>query len=227
MKKLITLFAFLLVTALTMAQTTLQPTKRGNFVIGTRMGFSASRASVDVQSSTGSIKGDGGTSVQLNLSPAIGYFFANNFVIGVGMDLFSLSSSSGIDVTGNDSPPQDSRNNNVLFGPFVRYFFPVSDDQAFFIGSTLGFGSSKNRYTADNQTQTINNTLLSVGVGPGFTIYSNKGLALETLVKYNFAKSKSEIDVQGVRRVSETWSNGVDFSVGLQYYFGGFRSASR
>lgn len=227
MKKLITLFAFLLVTALTMAQTTLQPTKRGNFVIGTRMGFSASRASVDVQSSTGSIKGDGGTSVQLNLSPAIGYFFANNFVIGVGMDLFSLSSSSGIDVTGNDSPPQDSRNNNVLFGPFVRYFFPVSDDQAFFIGSTLGFGSSKNRYTADNQTQTINNTLLSVGVGPGFTIYSNKGLALETLVKYNFAKSKSEIDVQGVRRVSETWSNGVDFSVGLQYYFGGFRSANR
>lgn len=227
MKKLITLFAFLLVTALTMAQTTLQPTKRGNFVIGTRMGFSAAKASVDVQSSTGSIKGDGGTSVQLNLSPAIGYFFANNFVIGVGMDLFSLSSSSGIDVTGNDSPPQDSRNNNVLFGPFVRYFFPVSDDQAFFIGSALGFGSSKNRYTADNETQTINNTLLSVGVGPGFTIYSNKGLALETLVKYNFAKSKSEIDVQGVRRVSETWSNGVDFSVGLQYYFGGFRSASR
>ncbi len=227
MKKLITLFAFLLVTALTMAQTTLQPTKRGNLVIGTRMGFSAAKASVDVQSSTGSIKGDGGTSVQLNLSPAIGYFFANNFVIGVGMDLFSLSSSSGIDVTGNDSPPQDSRNNNVLFGPFVRYFFPVSDDQAFFIGSTLGFGSSKNRYTADNETQTINNTLLSVGVGPGFTIYSNKGLALETLVKYNFAKSKSEIDVQGVRRVSETWSNGVDFSVGLQYYFGGFRSASR
>jgi hypothetical protein len=50
---------------------------------------------------------------------------------------------------------------------------------------------------------------------------------LETLVKYNFAKSKSEIDVQGVRRVSETWSNGVDFSVGLQYYFGGFRSANR
>ena len=227
MKKLITFFAFLLVTALTMAQTTLQPTKRGNFVIGTRIGFSAAKSSVEVQSSTGSIKGDGGTSMQLNLSPGIGYFFANNFVIGVGMDLFSLSSSSGIDVTGNDSPPQDSRNNNVLFGPFVRYFFPVSDDQAFFIGSTLGFGSSKNRYTADNETQTINNTLLSVGVGPGFTIYSNKELALETLVKYNFAKSKSEIDVQGVRRVSETWSNGVDFSVGLQYYFGGFRSASR
>ena len=136
-----------------MAQTTLQPTKRGNFVIGTRMGFSAAKASVDVQSSTGSIKGDGGTSVQLNISPAIGYFFANNFVIGVGMDLFSLSSSSGIDVTGNDSPPQDSRNNNVLFGPFVRYFFPVSDDQAFFIGSALGFGSSKNRYTADNVTK--------------------------------------------------------------------------
>lgn len=227
MKKLITLLAFLLITALTMAQTTFLPTQRGNFVIGTRIGFSTAKSSVDVQSSAGSIKGDGGTSMQLKIAPGIGYFFAKNFVIGVGMDFFSLSSSTGIDVTGSDAPPQDSRNNNVLFGPFVRYFFPISDDQAFFIGSTLGFGSSKNRYTADNQTQIINNTLLSVGVGPGFTIYSHKGLALETLVKYNFAKSKSEIDVQGVKRISQTWSNGVDFSVGLQYYFGGFKSASR
>ena len=65
------------------------------------------------------------------------------------------------------------------------------------------------------------------GVGSGFTIFSRNGLALEALVKYNFAKSKSEIDVQGVKRVSQAWTNAVDFSVGLQYYFGGLRSAAR
>jgi hypothetical protein len=68
-------------------------------------------------------------------------------------------------------------------------------------------------------------SLLTIGVGPGFTIYSKNGLALEALVKYNFARSNSEINVQDINRISKTWTNAVDFSVGIQYYFGGFKSA--
>jgi hypothetical protein len=66
---------------------------------------------------------------------------------------------------------------------------------------------------------------LTIGVGPGFTIYSKNGLALEALVKYNFARSNSEINVQDINRISKTWTNAVDFSVGIQYYFGGFKAA--
>jgi hypothetical protein len=227
MKKLIAFLTFSMFVIAASAQVTFsQPTQRGNFVIGTRLGFSSAKSSVDVQSATGSIKGDGGSSYQLNIAPGIGYFIANNFVIGVGMDLIRTNSKSGVDLTGATSTSQESNNNNVLFGPFIRYFIPFGDDKAFFLGSTVGFGNSKNQFTAGSTTQSINTSLLTIGVGPGFTIYSSNGLALEALVKYNFANSNSKIDVQGIQRTSKTWTNAIDFSVGVQYYFGGFRTVT-
>lgn len=209
------------------AQEVFTPSQRGNFMIGSRIGFSAAKSSVEVQATTGSIKGDGGSSYQINLSPGIGYFFANNLAIGINMDWLKTHSQTGIDLNGGTEEPETSDNNNVLFGPFIRYFMPVSNNRAFFIGTSLGFGNSNNQFVSNNQTQKIDNSLLTVGVGPGFTIYSNNGLALEALVKYNFAQSKSSIDVSGVKRTSETWTNAVDFSVGIQYYFGGFRAAGK
>jgi hypothetical protein len=227
MKKFIIFLTISMYAITVSAQVTLsQPTQRGNFVIGTRLGFSSAKSTVDVQSSTGSIKGDGGSSYQLNFSPGIGYFITNNFVIGVGMDMVRTNSKTGVDLTGGTATPQESNNNNALFGPFLRYFIPFGDDKAFFIGTTLGFGNSKNQFTGSNKTQSINTSLLSIGVGPGFTIYSSNGLALEALVKYNFANSESKIDVQGIQRTSKTWTNAVDFSVGVQYYFGGFRAVT-
>ena len=226
MKKLLTsMMLCMFVFAINAQEIVNQPTRRGNFVIGTRIGFSTAKSTVDVQSSVGSIKGDGGSSAQFNLAPAIGYFIVNNLVLGVGMDWLRTNSSTGVDLNGGVAAPQKSNSNNVLFGPFARFFIPLGDDKAFFIGSTLGFGNSKSEYTADNTTQSIDNTLLNIGVGPGFTIFSRNGMALEALVKYNYAKSTSIIDVQGVKRTSKTWTNALDFSVGIQYYFGGFRSA--
>jgi hypothetical protein len=227
MKKFIAFLTLSMCVIAASAQVTFsQPTQRGNFVIGTRLGFSSAKSTVDVESATGSIKGDGGSSYQLNVAPGIGYFIANNFVIGVGMDLIRTNSKSGVDLTGGTSTTQESNNNNVLFGPFIRYFIPFGDDKAFFIGSTVGFGNSKNQFTSGSTTQSINTSLLTIGVGPGFTIYSSNGLALEALVKYNFANSNSKIDVQGIQRTSKTWTNAIDFSVGVQYYFGGFRAAT-
>lgn len=203
-----------------------QPTVRGNFVIGSRIGFSTAKSEVDIQSASGSVKGDGGSSSQFNLAPGIGYFFADNLVLGIGMDWINTQSSTGVDLNGSTSGAQESDNNNILFGPFIRFFLPTGDDNAFFIGTAVGFGNSNNSFTVDNQIQSIDNSLLTIGIGPGYTIYSKNGLALEALVKYNFARSTSEIDVQGIKRTSKTLTNAVDFSVGLQYYFGGFRSAA-
>ena len=48
-------------------------------------------------------------------------------------------------------------------------------------------------------------------------------IALEALAKYNFAKSDSQINVGDINRTSITWTNALDFSVGIRYYFGGVR----
>lgn len=203
-------------------------TTRGNFMIGTGIGFSTSDSEVNVNTQNGSFSGDGGSSTQLNFSPSIGYFFANNFAFGVGMDLIASRTSSQTDITDPNSPEQSSRNSNVLFGPFARWYVGVSDDKAFFLGSTLGFGSSRDQYnSATGGDQTINNNIITVGVGPGFTVFSNSGLALEALVKYNYARSKSDIRIDDVARESLTRTHAFDFSVGLQYYFGGVRTINQ
>lgn len=227
MKKVTILFIFSLITVAATAQLTVNnPAQRGNFMIGSRIAFSTSKSSVDVQSAAGSIKGDGGSSYQFNLAPGIGYFFADNFALGIGMDWIKTNSKTGVDLTGTTTASQESNNHNLLFGPFIRYFVPFGGDKAVFIGSSIGFGNSKNQFATSNVTQSINTSLLTIGVGPGFTIYSQNGLALEALVKYNFARSSTQIDVQGIKRDSKTWTNALEFSVGVQYYFGGFKTVS-
>lgn len=226
MKKVITLLSLFFFSFVAVAQmNVITQTQRGNFIVGSRIGFSTAKSSVDVQATSGNIKGDGGSASQFNLSPAIGYFFLDNFALGISMDWLRTTSSTGIDLNGNNASPQETDNNNLLFGPFVRFFLPF-DDKAFFIGSTVGFGNSRNQFVSDGKSQSINNNILSVSVGPGFTIFSKNGIALEALVKYNFARSKSEIDLQSVKRFSTTWTNAVDFSVGMHYYFSAVRSSS-
>ncbi len=200
-------------------------TSRGNFMLGTGIGFSTSNSEVDVNSPDGNFSGDGGSSTQLNFSPGIGYFFANNFAFGVGMEVIGNRTTSQSDITDPNSPEQSSENSDLLFGPFARYYVGVSDDKAFFLGATLGFGSSRDQFSSSNgSSQTINNNIVTVGVGPGFTVFSNSGFALEALVKYNFANSNSDINLDGITRESNTRTHAFDFSVGIQYYFGGLRS---
>ncbi|WP_373548250.1 hypothetical protein [Haliscomenobacter sp.] len=207
-------------------QSNFYPTQRGNFMIGSSMGFSISKSSIDVQSNTGSVQGDGGRASQFNLSPSIGYFLGQNFVMGIGMDWLRTTSTAGVDLGDATVPPVRSENDNLLFGPFVRYYIPSGENKAYFLDATIGFGNSRNQFIENKETQIIDNSLLSIGVGPGFTIFASDGIALEALVKYNFAKSDSQINVGEISRTSVTWTNALDFSVGIRYYFGGVRPAA-
>lgn len=186
---------------------------RGNFSLGTRVGFSAASTNVEA---TGSATSGGNTSLQLNLTPSIGYFFANNFNAGLGMDYLLLSSDDKSNSAGGTSKSSDSR---LLFGPFMRYYIPVGDDQAFFIGGVSGFGRSKTQVTVDGRTQDITNNITSLGIGPGYTIFSNNCFALETQVKYNYGISRNEVNLNGVSTSTKTFSNAWDFVVGATYYF--------
>lgn len=205
-------------------QSNFYPTQRGNFMIGSSMGFSISKSSIDIQSNTGSVQGDGGRASQFNLSPSIGYFLGQNFVMGIGMDWLRTTSTAGVDLGGDVAAAAvRSENDNLLFGPFMRYYVPSGENKAYFLDATVGFGNSRNQFVENNETQIIDNSLLSIGVGPGFTIFASDGIALEALVKYNFAKSDSQINVGEISRTSVTWTNALDFSVGIRYYFGGVR----
>jgi hypothetical protein len=197
--------------------------EQGNFLFGTGIGFSTSDSRVDIDNEGNNFNGDGGTSTFINLSPNLGYFFTDKLALGVGMDFISSFTSGPIDITDPNSPQNTTSNSDVLFGPFVRFYQPVAEDKAFFLTTTLGFGSSKDEFESNNTTQSVNNNIVTLGIGPGFTVVSKGGLALEAIVKYNYARSQSDIMLQGVERSSTTFTNAFDFSIGIQYYFAGFK----
>jgi len=204
-----------------MATTSLhaQITDKGNFLVGGTLGFSSAESSFEIEGNNGTIDGQGTRSTLFNIAPAIGYFFAPNFAVGVGLDYTVSRVEEPEDVTDPESPVNEEFDSDLLFGPYARYYLPVGEDKAFFVETTFGFGSSLNEFEVDEGTQTTSTNVLAVGVGPGFTIFSNDAIGIEALAKYNWARSRTDIDFQGIETETTSFTNAIDFSVGLQVYF--------
>jgi hypothetical protein len=204
------LFSVLILSVLLVPVAQGQFTDRGRFLLGSAVGFATN-------SSTTSLSNAAETepkNTQWNVSPSIGYFLFDNFTLGIGLDYTSSSETRA----GEDK----TKDADLLFGPFARYYFPFGD-KAIFLQSNFGFGNSSDNLTVGGVKQNINTNILAVGVGPGFTIFSNDGIGIEALVKYNYARSKFDIDLAGVKTTTTTKTNQIALSLGIQVYFSGLK----
>jgi len=189
-----------------------QVTDKGNFLIGANFGFSSASSDTE-QNINGDASSTIGTSAsQFNISPAIGYFLMNNFALGIGMD-YTFNQIEQAD--GTQEEDQD-----VLFGPMARVYMPIGNNMSFFLESTVGFGSSSDQSNVDGDAQDISTSVFALGIGPGFTIFSNNAIGIEALAKYNYARSDADFQIDNQSINVNTVTNQIDFSVGLHFYFG-------
>lgn len=188
-------------------------TERGNFLVGTAIGFSSNTSTIS--QSTG--KGDGPESFQWNIAPHVGYFLFENFAIGVGLD-YTFS---------REQQPNEDKNDDtdLLFGPFGRYYIPFGGDKAVFLEGNFGFGTSSDDLIINGEPQSISTDIIAFGAGPGFTIFSNDAIGIETLFKYNYARSRFNTTQDGVVTETTTKTNQFAVSLGIQVYFAGLRRA--
>ncbi|MCO6480882.1 MAG: hypothetical protein J5I94_29840, partial [Phaeodactylibacter sp.] len=121
---------------------------------------------------------------------------------------------------------EKSYDSDLLFGPFTRVYLPVGEDKAFFLEATMGFGSSESQVSIDGVSQTVSNDVLAIGVGPGFTILSHDAIGIEAQLKYNWARSNAEIIFNEINTNTQTFTNQIDFSIGLQVYFARVKPAN-
>ena len=170
----------------------------------------------------------GNTAFQVHLTPSIGYFFARNFVFGLGMDYLVSSSRGNTNNVGNGV--QETSDDKLLFGPFTRIYLPFGGDQAFFLGAVYGYGRSQTEITdpSAGESQLVNTTLSTFGAGPGYTIFANRRAALEVQAKYNYGFSRNSILVDGASQTTRSTTTAWDFVVGVHFYFNnrGARSSS-
>jgi hypothetical protein len=189
----------------------------GDFLFGSTIGFSATSSKI---SQLGGTSGDKNPrSTQINLSPDIGYFLMDDFALGIGMD-YTYSFQ-------RDADNNRRKDSDFLFGPFMRYYMPVQEDMAFFGVVTFGFGNSSNENLLLGGNESVSSNIFAVGVGPGFTILSNNAVGLEAIMKYNFARSQFDTELNGIKTSTTTHTNQFDISLGLQLYFGGLVSRSK
>jgi len=210
-KKLLSLL-FLSVMLIPIAQG--QFTDQGRFMIGSAVGFATNTSKTSFSGQTPNEGESEPQNTQWNVAPSIGYFLFNNFTLGIGLDYTTSTESREGEAKTKDS--------DLLFGPFARYYFPFGD-KAVFLQGNFGFGNSSENSNLGGTDQNITTNILAIGAGPGFTFFSNDAIGLEALVKYNYARSKFDLDIAGQKTTTTTKTNQIALSLGIQVYFAGLR----
>lgn len=191
--------------------------QKGNFVVGSTLGFSSADSKVTLSTNDVEDESAGPSSLQFGISPNVGYFVADNFALGIGMD-YTFSSLK--------EPNEDRTDDtDLLFGPFGRAYLPVGEDMAFFLEAGFGFGTSSDDQFIGEEKQSIRTNVFAVGVGPGFTIFSSQAIGIEAMFKYNYARSKFDTEAGGIKTTTKTITNQFDIGIGLQFYFSGVEKA--
>ena len=174
--------ATLLFTLSTNAQIT-----KGNWMVGGSGNFSSYENKYLNNNIEFSNKGIG-----INLSPRIGYFFANKFVAGA------------ITSIGYGKQKGYESNFGYAIGPFLRYYFLENDKLINFLAEVnYNFGVIK---SGENKSQSN-----GYGFKTGPVIFLNSSVALEVTIDYNSSKFVSN-------NSSSSSYNGFQISLGFQIH---------
>ncbi len=192
-----------------------QATDKGNFLVGSQIGLSAAQSNVKNSAQTGEATEESPRSVLISFSPAVGYFLINDLALGIRMD-YTINQVK---------EPGRNRieDSDLLFGPFGRYYYPVFKDMSLLFELGFGFGNSSDIQDVNGQQQRIKTNIFAAGFGPGITVFSEKAIGIEAMLKYKYARSNFNTRIGGVEQDVLTRTNQIDLFVGVQFYFGGVK----
>ncbi len=192
-----------------------QATEKGNFLVGSQIGISAAQSNVTNSAQTGESTEESPRSALISFSPAVGYFLINDLTVGIRMD-YTINQVK---------EPGRNRieDSDLLFGPFGRYYYPVFKDMSLVFELGFGFGNSSDIQDVNGQQQRIHSNIFAAGLGPGITVFSEKAIGIEAMLKYKYARSNFNTRIGGVEQDVLTRTNQIDMFVGIQFYFGGVK----
>lgn len=129
---------------------------------------------------------------QFTLNPTVGYFVADNFLVG-GTLAFNTQKLGTVKTT------------EFGIGPFARYYFGNTNTKPFLVGE-FDFLSSKTKQTSTSNEIKNNGTRFLIGLG--FAAFVNETVAVEGVSGYSFSKFKN-VDGNG----------GFNLRLGFGIYF--------
>lgn len=142
----------------------------------------------------------GSNSLDLGITPQVGFFLVDNFALG-GQVILNLKTASHY------------TDFSYAVGPFARYYFNEINDQNLQFSRRSSFFAEANVNVRGENVKVSGNSTstngLGVGIGPGLAYFLTPNLGLETTLKYNI----------GLGFGNATTVQQVSLNLGIQAYF--------
>ncbi len=131
-------------------------------------------------------------------TPNIGFFVADNVVLGFGVPITSSRAQ-------NDRDRVVIRNSSFAFAPFGRYYFGAANIKPF-LEARFGYQWFKYQESGPGGVTESTDNALFVGMGGGIAFFLNEHVALEPKLTFD-AYSRNNT------------SSSINFNLGFQVYF--------
>ena len=122
----------------------------------------------------------------INLLPKVGYFVADNFAIGLDLNIALSSNKHGED-------NYKSSQTLLSVGPFVRYYIPTSKVLPYFeISGSFGAINDKYSDNSNGEDEEYKSSVMSIGGGIGLAAPLGERVTFDVLAGYNSLTVKNK-----------------------------------
>lgn len=144
-------------------------------------------------------------STGFNFLPRIGFFVANNFAIGLDLDILYDKEDGGIQYKSSDLL--------YLAGPFVRYYIPTASVKPFFeVKGSYGVENSKMTFSNQETSTKMGISMVSGGVGLATPL--GKKVNFDTILGYSSEVLKDKKNnPNNLRSITGSFSISLGFTV--------------
>jgi hypothetical protein len=146
---------------------------------------------------------------EFSFQPSVGYFVADNLAVGLMLSMSSEKYNYG---------SGDNKTNDLVVGPFARYYKFTSNEKFAFTGEVgFLFGSTKFKPPVGNETK---GGSTYVYVAPGFTYFLSEKWGLDFQLRgITFSSSDPNKDVDDDKSSSFTFGfESFNPSLGFRFY---------
>ena len=183
--------------------------EKGSWVISGSTSLGFNNVSSKVKFNGGSF--DGPKTTSFNVTPAFGYFVANNFAIGLDL-AFKSTKNENTEFFNGETFNYESKENTVIVMPTGTYYFKSASKVMPYLGAGIGYFSSTNRFSSDLSSDFDSKTTvdgLAWGAKGGLVYLVTPSIGIDLGLGYINTSSKEG----DVKTVTNTFGVNAGFSI--------------
>ena len=169
---------------------------------------------------TGSVTVDNPKTFAWDITPSVGYMFAEN--MGAGID-FGFGMTTVTTPKTDVTPEIKDKTTTWAVAPYFRYVFAEVDNFKFYADAKLGLGGGKIKSTADGETvDGPKVSYLGVGVVPGMAYMLTDNISMNctlNILALSFEQNKTKVEASDYEYTETSFGFGVNRATPIQIGF--------